>query len=221
MRAAIYLVVAAAGLCAGCKATEPAVPSDTPQIAETAASSPSKPLGQGRSFFGIPLGDRAKKIVFVMDGSGSMTCPIECVQFELKRCIGELGEDTQFHVVFYSSAPPVEMPTRRLVRATQRNKALAGEFIDAIVPQGEADPAESIKRALALEPDCIYLLTDGEFDRAIIDLVKRNNPGGKVTVHTIGYLYRIGQPVLKKIAAQNNGNYRFISEADLAAMFPG
>ena len=173
----------------------------------------------GRGFFGAGSETEiAHKIVYVVDRSGSMTDSIDYVKCELKRSIGELGEDTEFHVIFYSSGAPVEMPTRRLVIATERNKELAFEFIDGIIPQGETDPSKALERAFAVNPELIYLLTDGEFDRAIIDLVKRLNVGDKVTVHTIGFLYRTGEEVLKKIAEDNSGNYKFVSEADLATL---
>jgi phage FluMu protein Com len=173
----------------------------------------------GRGFFGAGVeGEIAHRIVYVVDRSGSMTDSIDFVKYELKRSIGELGEDTEFHVIFYSSGPPVEMPTRRLVAATERNKQLAFEFIDSIIPQGETDPSKALERAFACGAELIYLLTDGEFDKAIVDLVKRGNVGNKVTVHTIGFLYKSGEAILKQIAEQNNGNYKFVSEQDLATL---
>jgi ribosomal protein S27E len=173
----------------------------------------------GRGFFGTGAEEEtAHKIVYVVDRSGSITDSIDYVKFELKRSIGELSEETEFHVIFFSSGPPVEMPTRRLVPATERNKQLAFEFIDGIIPQGETDPSKALERAFAVGPELIYLLTDGEFDRAIIDLVKRCNVGGKVTVQTIGFLYKTGEAVLKEIAGGNNGEYKFVSEADLATL---
>ncbi|MGB2755199.1 MAG: VWA domain-containing protein [Phycisphaerae bacterium] len=173
--------------------------------------------GRGSGFFGAG-GDEARKIVYVVDRSGSMTDSIDYVKFELKRSIGELGEEKEFHVVFYSSGPPVEMPTRRLVNATDRNKQLAFEFIDGIIPQGETDPSKALERAFEVKPELIYLLTDGEFDKAIVGLVKKQNAGGQVTVHTIGFLYRMGEQVLKQIAEENGGNYKFVSEKDLATL---
>ncbi len=172
----------------------------------------------GRGFFGTVETEIAHKIVYVVDRSGSMTDSIDYVKFELRRSIGELGEDTAFHVIFYSSGPAVEMPTRRLVNGTDRNKQLAFEFVDGIIPQGETDPSKALERAFAVGPELIYLLTDGEFDKAIIGLVKRLNVGNKVTVHTIGFLYQSGEKVLKEIAEQNDGNYKFVSEADLATL---
>ncbi len=134
-------------------------------------------LGKGRGFFGVSE-VVAQKIVYVVDRSGSMTDSIDYVKFELKRSIGELGEDSEFHVIFYSSGPPVEMPTRRLVPATERNKELAFQFIDGIIAQGETDPSKALDRAFAVGPELVYLLTDGEFDKAIVDRVDRRRPAG-------------------------------------------
>ena len=172
--------------------------------------------GRGSGFFGA--GGEAGKIVYVVDRSGSMTDSIDYVKFELKRSIGELGEEKEFHVIFYSSGPPVEMPTRRLVNATDRNKQLAFEFIDGVIPQGETDPSKALERAFEVKPELIYLLTDGEFDKTIVGLVKKLNAGGQVNVHTIGFLYRMGEQVLKQIAEENGGNYKFVSEKDLATL---
>jgi hypothetical protein len=110
------------------------------------------------------------------------------------------------------------MPTRRLVSATDRSRQLAFEFIDGVIPQGETDPSKALERAFACQPDLIYLLTDGEFDKAIVDLVRRLNVGGKVRVYTIGFLYNPKGDVLRAIAEQNGGEYKFVSERDLAAI---
>jgi hypothetical protein len=172
-----------------------------------------------RGIGGIPF--EAAKVVYLVDRSGSMTDSLEIVKYELKRSIGELGEESEFHVIFYSTGPGVEMPTRRLVHATERNKQMAFEFIDLVIAMGGTDPSQAIERAFAVKPDLVYLLTDGEFDRAVADLVKRRNADGRVKVCTIGFLYHPKDPVLVDIAERNGGQYKFISEADLAAMIGG
>jgi len=184
--------------------------------------SPSPPQGQektGRqSYFAASGGVETRGIVYVIDCSGSMTDGIGYVTFELKRSVGELSEYREFHIIFYSSGPPLEMPARRLVKATEANKKLAFEFIDGIIAEGETDPTEAIERAFAVKPNIIYFLTDSEFDRTIIDLVKRLNADANVTVHTIAFLCREGESVLKDIAEQNGGNCKFVSEKDLAEL---
>lgn len=167
-------------------------------------------------FFGIT--SHMRRVVYVVDRSGSMTDSIDYAKFELKKSIGALDRSAQFHVIFYSSGPPLEMPQGRLVSATRAEKLAAFEFIDKVIAQGETDPSKALDRAFGVEPDVIYLMTDGEFDVAIIDRVARLNKEKKVTVHTIGFLYRIGEKVLKQIAEENNGNYKFVSEADLATL---
>ncbi|MBL7139809.1 MAG: VWA domain-containing protein [Planctomycetes bacterium] len=159
----------------------------------------------------------AAKIVYLVDRSGSMSDSLIYVKYELKQRLAELEEAAEFHVIFYSSGPPVEMPTRRLVPATERNKELAFLFIDRVVAGGETDPSKALERAFACGPEVIYLLTDGEFDRSIVDLVRRLNTSRDVAVHTIGFLYNPG-PALREIAAQNNGRYKFVSEQDLALL---
>jgi len=173
--------------------------------------------GNEVTFLGIRA-KKAKKTVYIIDRSGSMTDSIDFVKYELKRSIRGLDDSQEFHIIFYSSGPPVEMPTQRLVSATDRNKQLAFEFINGILPQGETDPSKALERAFSCQPDVIYLLTDGEFNKTLVGFVKRLNVGGKVTVHTIGFLYQTGEQVLKQIANDNNGTYKFVSEKDLATL---
>jgi len=189
----------------------PAEPAPEPQK----AAEPSPPVERSAEFFAVKSGPAAR-VVFVVDRSGSMTDSIDYVKYELKRSIRALAEEQLFDVIFYSSGPFVEMPPRRLADATDRNKQVAVEFVDSVIAQGQTDPSGALERAFELQPDAIYLLTDGEFDKATVGLVKRLNAAGKVKVHTIGFIYRAGEPILKDIAAQNGGEYKFVTEKDLA-----
>jgi hypothetical protein len=174
--------------------------------------------GARAQFMTINATPDVHKIVYVCDRSGSMTDSMDYLKYEMKRSIGDMDESTEFHVIFFSSGPPQEMPLRKLVPANEAAKNSAFAFIDGIVPMGETDPSKALERAFAVGADLIFLETDGEFDREIVPLIKRLNPQGKVTVHTIGFIYRTGEAVLKDIAAQNNGTYKFVSEQDLAQL---
>jgi len=180
-------------------------------------------LGDGRpEFYGLGIIETGgpSKIVYIVDRSGSMTDSIPDVKLELKRSINELPDDKEFHVIFYSTGPCLENAPRRLVKATERNKQQAFGFIDSVIAQGETDPSDAIRRAFACQPEVIYLLTDGEFDRSIIPLCKGLNGGGKVTIHTIGFLYTSGAAVLKQIADENNGDYKFVDDKYLQQTRP-
>ncbi|MFO8012021.1 MAG: VWA domain-containing protein [Phycisphaerae bacterium] len=171
--------------------------------------------GRPRLFDPIDGRPEETSVVYLVDRSGSMTDSIDYVKYELKVRIAELPESCVFHVIFFSSGPPVEMPTRRLVPATERNKRLALEFIDGVVARGETDPSGGFDRAFAAQPRTIHFLTDGEFDKAVIGQVDRLNAGREVTVHTIGFLYRPNEEAMRTIAERNGGEYTFISHADL------
>jgi len=173
--------------------------------------------GGGAEFFGV--GGVAKKIVYVVDRSGSMTDSIMYVKYELKRSIRMLRPNQSFHVIFYSTGPAMEMPSRKLVPATEANKLAAYEFIDSIVPVGQTDPSDALNRAFQNDPELIYLLTDGEFERKIVDLIDKLNAGkDKVTVHTLCFIYTSGEPILQEIAKRNNGTYKYIGENDLEGL---
>lgn len=172
--------------------------------------------GGGAEFFGVQ--GVAKKIVFVVDHSGSMTDSIMYVKYELKRSIRSLRPNQQFFVIFYSTGPALEMPSRKLVPATEANKQQAYEFIDSIVPIGQTDPSQALQRGFESGPELIYLLTDGEFDKAILPLIDKLNTKKEVTVNTICFIYSNGEALLQQIAQKNNGSYKYVAEDDLQTL---
>jgi len=156
-----------------------------------------------------------RRIVYVVDRSGSMADSMDFVKYMMKRSIGELPEEFEFDVIFFSSGPPVEMPTRRLISPTERNKQLALKFIDGVTVQGKSDPSEALRRAFDLKPELIYLLSRGQFDPKIVDLTKQLNARNMVAIHAITFIHNDGEKVLKQVAAENSGAYKFFSAADL------
>ncbi|NIA14040.1 MAG: hypothetical protein GWP08_08160 [Nitrospiraceae bacterium] len=174
-------------------------------------------VGSDLTFFGVSL-NQSRKVVYVVDRSGSMTDSIMYVKYELRRSIRALKPEQQFYVVFYSTGPASGMPGGKLVPATDVNKLSAYEFIDSIVPIGQTDPSEALTTAFKARPDIICLLTDGEFDKKIVGLIDRLNRGKKVTVHTFCYIYTGGEAILQQIAKNNGGVYKYIGEDDLESL---
>ena len=234
--AMLAAVLAACGLAlgaaAGCgrKAPEPGGPPPAPAPAPApveptvvppaapAASAPQKPTPspapvRAPAFFGDDI--RANSIVFVVDRSSSMREGLDNVKWELARTIDALTRGQRFQVLFFSSGAPLELPGRRLIDATDDNKQRAREFLDAVLPSSGTDPLAAIRRAFALRPDVIYLLTDGEFEPPVVGLVKGLDPERRVRVNTIAFLQDEGAAVLKAIAAETGGTYRFVRQGDL------
>jgi|WetSurMetagenome_2_1015567.scaffolds.fasta_scaffold17526_3 hypothetical protein len=162
-----------------------------------------------------PEGGPPPKIVYVVDASGSMGDLIDLVKYELKQSVSELTDDYAFHVIFFGGGPPQEMPARRLVPATERRKVEAFEFIDSIVPEGQADPTRAFERAFDCKPDIIYFLTDGDVGADVADFIRSLNIGKKVTVHVYCFGEVADTATLKRIAAENGGLWRAVTDKEL------
>jgi hypothetical protein len=123
----------------------------------------------GPSFFGLgQSATGARRIVFVVDKSGSMTDSFDMVRRELLRSVGKLTRSQKFHVICFSQKADdrpayEENPPRRLVSAIESSRKELATFIAAVRPEGGTEPSPAMRRAFDLEPDLIYFLTDGDF----------------------------------------------------------
>ena len=137
------------------------------------------------------------------------------VRNELIRSISTLRRSQKFHVIFFSAGVPLENPPRRPVAAIQAQKTAFFEFLDGVVPEGSTHPEQAMRRALALEPDLVYFLTDGEFDPALLPKLDGWNRDRRVRIFTIAYFDESGVELLEKIAREHGGEFKFVSEDDI------
>ena len=164
--------------------------------------------GGGASFFGLEA--RGRNFVFVVDYSGSMDGPrLQAAKTELIRSISALKRNMKFLIIFYDHEYVV-MPGGELMKATEATKRRLFAWVDAIRSAGGTDPSAAMKVALAARPDAIWLLSDGEFDRSTIDVIRQVNPGGRTQIHTVAFQSKEGERLLRRIAEQNRGQYRFV-----------
>jgi len=159
-------------------------------------------------------GGNAYSIVYVVDRSGSMIVTLEALKSELIRSIAELQPTQKFHVIFFNEGAPLEKPPSKLVWATQANRRQCYRFMDGVVATGKTKPGPAIRRALSLQPELIYFLTDGDFDPALVRQIREWNTSN-VKINTIAYTSQRGGSLLRRIAADSGGVYRFVSEGQL------
>jgi hypothetical protein len=171
--------------------------------------------GGGAEFFGAGPARGVKSIVYVVDSSGSMLDTFQHVRAELRRSVGKLRRSQKFHVLFFSSGEPYEFAPQKLVSALESQKRTFFEFLETIRPGGSTHPESAMRRALALEPDLIYFLTDGEFDPGLISKLDEWNKARKVRIFTIAYFDLSGAALLERIAREHNGEFKFVTERDL------
>jgi hypothetical protein len=159
-----------------------------------------------QGFFGLPLYG-SQKVVFLIDCSGSMSGGrMARAASELKTAVDALMPEQQFQVIFFNTTS-IPMPDG-LKQATNANKDAAVRFIDSVGPGGGTNPTRALEDAFQLQPETIYVLTDGEFQRVVIDVIDKLNSDGRVVVNTICLFSRTGQEQLQEIARRNKGSFR-------------
>lgn len=176
---------------------------------------PGQPSGVGQGgrveFFGT--GAEGHSFIFIVDCSGSM----EGGRFyrairELLAALRQLDRGQEFFVVFYNdSAIPLFRPREinGMVPASRSMRKRAVHWIRAQRARGGTQPEEAMLIALRLKPDVVYFLTDGEIPAETRELARNFNIYDSV-IHTIAFETRAGEAILKGIAADNHGRYRFV-----------
>jgi hypothetical protein len=167
------------------------------------------------NFFGVPA--YGKRFVYVVDCSLSMRGERwQKARAELVRSLQALEPDARFMIVFFSDECQ-PMPAGAMQLATEENIALASEWVRSVRLGWGTKPLASVQLAHLQNPDAIFLLTDGEFaDRTAAFLREQNVSRGPamVHVHTIAFHSREGVKLLKRIARENSGQFRYVSVDD-------
>ena len=158
------------------------------------------------SFFGI----RAQGLffIYVIDCSGSM---IDDDRFarastELRRSVMALQSPQRFEVIFYNDES-IPMPGGPVPRpADQENKRRLNAWLQLIEPDNGTAPLLSVKQALALRPQAVFLLSDGEFPDGTAESVARYNTH-KIPIHCVDLSGGEGGDHLIRIARDSRGKY--------------
>lgn len=178
-------------------------------------------LGPKVSFIGV--GGNAKKIVYLVDASGSMTDAVERLKAALVSSIDKLVPVQEFNIVVFRDEDVLVMHKGGLVRATTSNKQKAFEWVaENYYVLGKTDPMPAIKTTFLLKPELVYVLTDGFDQIASFDDVKdefiKQNRDKKVKVNTLLIRSRSDKElerVMQEIADQNGGVYKPVERNDL------
>jgi Mg-chelatase subunit ChlD len=164
------------------------------------------------AFFSIQ--DRADTVVFVVDMSGSMLDGhrFDRAVSELVRSLGALAPSQKFFVLFFEARthPMLDMRSAQLTPATADNRTKVVKWIKTLKPDADTAPEDALERALKLEPQVIYFLTDGEIPPTTRDTVKQFNQAHKTVIHTIAIGTEEGADQLRDIAKDNGGKYQFV-----------
>lgn len=182
---------------------------------------PGKGKGRGRGtggsgatprsqFFGVP--SYGYRFAFVVDMSGSMSGPrFDRARKELAWSLQQLNAKQSYFVVFYETSPHPMEPVQMLA-ARPENVSKTIEWFMELQPTGGTMPSKSLLQALALKPNAVFLLSDGQFGSNVVDDAMRAQQQAKtkIPIHTIGFVSRGGETVLKTLSQKTGGIYRFV-----------
>ncbi len=172
----------------------------------------SKGGGGGEaSFLGTTA--RGNRFCIIADNSGSMSgAPLEYVKQEILKTLAEARGGAKFYIVFFNSVGEPQ-PLPRWANGKTDANALA-TWIRGLSARGGTTPISGFDIALKIDPapDVIYFMTDGGFNPAEVGQIDALNKRLKKpsVIHSICFLNNGGEPLLKQIAANAKGTYRFV-----------
>jgi hypothetical protein len=179
-------------------------------------------VGPKSPFMGIS--GNGRKIVYLVDASGSMLSVFPRVKQELMISVSHLQPIQAFNIIVFheDESDMATMSKGGLLMANPDNKIAAGKFTDDQRAMAGTDPIPAIKLAFQQKPDLIYVLTDG-FDnvdsfQAIIDLFHNLNVNKAAKVNAIMLKSRDDpalEHVLQAITDDAGGTFKVINESDL------
>ncbi len=184
------------------------------------------------SFVGLTT-TNARRIVYVIDASGSLIASLQVVIRELSRSLRELTAKQSFSIVFFQQDRALAVPPGdRLLQATSEEKRRALEWIDRnIIPNGNSNPLPALRKAIRLQPDVIFLLSDnitgaGQYEidqEELLAELERLNPrdprSGRrsVQINCIQFLDPDPLQTLPRIASAHGGpnGFKFLDRREL------
>ncbi len=160
-------------------------------------------------FMGIKAEGRT--FIYVVDCSGSMLGKkLDETKSELMASIRMLtSRQQQFFVFFYDDQTYPWPGPQKLKYALLHNIRNCEAWIRSISGGGGTAPAEALLAAISMNPDVIFFMSDGQFDDAICDTVRIARGNKPMAIHTISFVDKSGEAVMRRIAEENRGKYRF------------
>lgn len=166
---------------------------------------PGKPV----DFFGVEA--KASRIAYVVDASHSMQIDKKYrrARTELIYSIRKLDPSQSFVVIYFSKGMRGAFPSDGLSPANNDNFRELETWSRKVNPRGGTNPWTALQKALAMDVDVVFFLTDGVIP-ASTTMIGPSASRSHTTIHTVGFKTRKGELLLQQIAADSGGVYRFV-----------
>lgn len=170
-----------------------------------------KPEADGKSTSFLGLESKGHRFVFIIDKSSSMLLGgrFDAARAELIKTLRSLPATAVFMIYFFDNGAEA-MPVPQMLPANKENIEWACRWVSNRILGGGTDPSQALTWAFGLEPDTIWLLSDGEFSPDSARVAASKNQQQKVRIHTIAFHDDSGKMLLEQIAKENGGKFRFV-----------
>ena len=174
------------------------------------------------TFFGVT--SPAKKVVFIIDHSGSMIGRLHLVRAEVRKAINHLMPFQRFAIVVFAAHPHILGNETGLTRATRPIVAEMDYLLKGhhILAEGRNDGmvqpfAMAFRVAYAMKPDVICFLTDGHFNPKLLHYISIETLQYHVPVNTFSLLSRnpIFEDEMRSISRMTHGVFHLVSRRQL------
>jgi hypothetical protein len=216
---------------AGLAVPKPAPPPPAPPAP---AEQPKPPTA---TFAGVEA-TPARRIVYLVDGSGSMAASINFVKSELNSSIQRLAEDQYFQIIVFRQPANTNQPATvafarsDMVNASASNKSSVAPWLQEILPVGRSDLTIGLTEAMRFQPDIIFVLSRG-ISRSGVNVEQRNvdvlnaldrinpvmlNGQRNARIKTIQFIEDDPTGLMQLIAARHGdgeGSYRLVTRDEL------
>jgi hypothetical protein len=169
--------------------------------------------GAGTTFFGVS--SRGMRFAYIVDKSGSMSenRKMEVAMNELARSVSSLPDYASFYVLLFSNRFIQPRGQDGWTQAKRSNINYFIRWLNTIDAGGGTNPMPAFSQVFSLDEgaDVIFFLTDGQIpgdhDEILATLRQQS---GRVIINTIAFGDPRSQDLLKQIARQSGGVYRFV-----------
>lgn len=178
----------------------------------------------GAEFFGVKA--TGNTFVYVVDSSPSMRRDgaFEKAKQEMMRSLTSMKPQQRYFINFFGKEiDPMTTKSGTVekfpVHANPENISQTIDWMRQVQVQKDGwPPNEALAQAIAMQPDGIFLLFDGDTKVDVAKFLRRENRTDdilsagepKVAIHVVHFFQEEFQKQMKQVAEENGGTYRFV-----------
>ncbi|MCY2984362.1 MAG: hypothetical protein NTY15_12110 [Planctomycetota bacterium] len=188
------------------------------------ASMAGSKMLSGAEFFGVKA--TGNTFVYIVDSSPSMRRDgaFDAAKAEIMRSLQSMKPKQRYFISFFGKEiDPMVFKTGEVekypVYAKPENLTKTIEWLSRIQIQKEGlPPNNALSEAIAMQPDGIFLLFDGDTRSDVAKYLRKANRTDdilsagkpKVPIHVVHFFQEEFQKQMRQVAEENGGTYRFV-----------